>query len=94
MGVNGRYVADRDQTNWALRFNPTDKNLLERRGWIESLMVNQAKDMKKLDAKIRFELEEFFKRFDRLKNPCCCKQLIPTVAEIPRPLRPEGTTGN
>jgi hypothetical protein len=73
MGINGRYLADRDQTNWALRFNSTDKNLLDRRDWIESCMVNQAKDMKKLDAKIRFELDEFFKRCDKLKQQRCCK---------------------
>jgi len=73
MGVNGRYVADRDQTNWALRFNPTDKNLLERRDWIESCMVNEAKRFKQLDARIRVELNEFFQRFDKLKQQCCPK---------------------
>ncbi len=67
-GINSHHVRDQNQNILALRIHPTDHNLLQQKIEIHSLLVTQAKVMKELDGKIRFEVGEFFKRFDKLRQ--------------------------
>ncbi len=68
MGVNGGYVRDSDPVEWALKHNPVDPNLIERQKWLRYCLVDQAKELKRIDAWLHAEVDELFKRFEKIEG--------------------------